>query len=191
MFYAYSRGNYSEIPIKLIVAIQGATNINFSDRLIMKNKNESLNNINKLEVIKELNLGNVIYKYKNDLENITRINLLTGSKFNDTELNNMLDKNLKINLTNEDSQYLYFKLMKSINIIEYIKENNIPTLFIYSGKDDVIGIGHWMYVEDLINKFDIKNFQLLYMQNEGHSIPLKNYNEKDINFIFSFANKYF
>jgi len=191
MFYAYSRGNYSEIPLKLIVAIQGASNINFSDRLIMKNRNESLNNINKLEVIKELKLGNVIYKYKNDLENINRINLLTGSKFSENELNNMLDKNLKINFTNEDSQYLYYKLMKSINIIEFIKEENIPTLFIYAGKDDVIGIGHWMYVEDLINKFNIKNFDLLYMKNEGHSIPLENYNENDKKFIFNFANKYF
>ena len=92
------------------------------------------------------------------------------------------------------------KFLKKINYslpIFYIDENTIPTLNIYGGRDNIVGIGQYAYLEDQFIGHKNKNFTLVYSRYASH-LPIEIETEngikklKEMNYqILEYAIKYF
>ena len=78
----------------------------------------------------------------------------------------------------------YYEIFKKINYslpVFCVDENVIPTLNIYGGKDNIVGIGQYAYLEDQFIEHDNKNFTLVYSRYADHypfSLEIENGIEK-------------
>ena len=94
----------------------------------------------------------------------------------------------------------YYEIFKKINYslpVYFIDENSIPTLNVYGGRDNIVGIGHYAYLEDKFVEHKNNNFTLVYSRYASH-IPFEIEHEegiekiKEMNYqILEYSIKYF
>ena len=192
MLYGYSIKN-SPIPIKFIINIVGPISLENNYWYKLVKKNQTLEKIESDNIKKAIN-DNKIVQMDINITLLKIMNLFIGKKYNDKQLKEMI-KDKKINIENEN----YIKLNKIVQNafpINFINKNKVPTLCIYGGNDENIGVAHYYKLKELFEKNKIEN-ELVYFRYGGHML-LSPYNEngleamKKMHFqILNFSKKYF
>ena len=101
-----------------------------------------------------------------DLSFITLMNAFSGNKFNALELASMLDINGNINY--ESKIYLkMFNLIKYGYITEIEDKHKLPTLCVYGGIDDILGVTTYAYLKQKAVE-DGRPLDYIYSRYEGH-----------------------
>ena len=204
LLYAYGFGKNSAIPIKFIINICGPVTLEDYYYIQLKNMDDTLDNIDSKSIKKAREEGKVIPISK----------IWTGESFESSKkflvmlLNLFLGRNPIEDLDqlyddkNDTIIYSekYYEIFKKINYslpVIYINENSIPTLNIYGGRDDIVGIGQYANMEDNFVKYKNSNFTLVYSRYAPH-IPFETASEngiekiKEMNYqILEYAAKYF
>ena len=80
--------------------------------------------------------------------------------------------NTKTNEVKTDSEIYKAKLEKAKFAfpINHVKNDTIPTLCIYSGKDADVGIGHYSLLKSYFDKNNNKNIELIYSKYSSHNV---------------------
>ena len=202
LLYPYGFLKNSAIPIKFVINMCGLVTLDDYYFIQLKNLNfnETFDNIDSKSIEKGRNEGKVIPFPKLPDISIrlflaTLLNSFLGKEqFEDFD--QLYDENNDTIIHSEK----YYELFKKINYslpIFYVDENTIPTLNIYGGMDNVVGIGQYAYLEDKFLEHNNKNFTLVYSRYADHNpyeIRTENGIEKikEANYqILEYAIKYF
>ena len=95
------------------------------------------------------------------------MNAFIGERYKSQELEEMLNDNKTINYSNEKFKALYNSVKYSFPVS--IKDkNNIPTLCLYSGNDDIVAVVAYAYLKDKADK-DNKHIDLIYSKYADHN----------------------
>jgi pimeloyl-ACP methyl ester carboxylesterase len=201
LLYPYGFLKNSEIPIKFVINMCGPVTLDDYYYIQLKNFNDTFDNID----------SNSIEKGRKEDKFITISESMPGQsskQFLAMLLNSFLGKDPFEDfdqLYDEKNDTIiysekYYEIFKKINYslpIFYIDENTIPTLNIYGGRDNVVGIGQYAYLEDQFIEHKNKNFTLVYSRYAGH-LPIEIETEngieklKEMNYqILEYGIKYF
>ena len=98
-----------------------------------------------------------------DITSLNIINAFIGNQYNVDELN-------KILTNNESLLYKQFinKIQYAFPTI-YVKKKTLPTICLYSGRDEVIGIGHYAFLKKKFEENNNNNISLIYSKYTGHN----------------------
>ena len=95
------------------------------------------------------------------------MNMFSGNKFTDS-LHEMILSNNTINWENEKFKEM-FKIVKNAFVTEIADKHKLPTICIYGGIDDVIGVTTYAYLKQKMDK-DERKYDFIYSRYEGHNI---------------------
>ena len=171
LYYFLIGKNNRKFTIEFIINLAGFLSLNpkyiyFSNNIL----NETLNKDDIDNLIKNKTL--IPFNYH--IEWLKYMNGFIGSKYKESNLNDMLIKN-KINENNNEYKELS-KIINKTDILSLIEGNSIPILSLYSGMDKDIGILPYFYLKDKLNK---NNNVFVYMKNSTHNLYPEN--EEDLN----------
>ena len=201
LLYAYGFRKNSAIPIKFIINMCGPVTVDDYYYIQLKNLNDTLDNIDSKNIEKGRKEDKFIpiseimpgQSFKQFLAMI--LNLFLGrGQFED--LDQLYDEK-NDTIIHSEKYYEIFKKINYSNPIFYIDENTIPTLNIYGGRDNIVGIGQYAYLEDQFIEHENKNFTLVYSKYADHYpfiLEIENGIEKikEMNYeILEYAIKYF
>ena len=172
LLYPYGFGKNSPIPIKFIINFCGPSTIDDYYYIQLKNMDDTLDNIDSERIKKAREEGKVIpiTEFMPDVSLkkflAVLLNLFLGREpYEDFE--QLYDEKNDTIIHSEK----YYELFKKINYslpVFYIDENTIPTLNIYGGRDSVVGINQYAYLEDKFVEHKNKNFTLVYSRYATH-----------------------
>ena len=117
---------------------------------------------------------------------INWMNLFIGREFNDNfnEIFSDLEKG-KVNENSEKYKELLNKAKYGFPIT-YVDNKSIPTLCIYGGQDEYVGIAQYAKLKESFKKYNNNNITLIYYKYGHH-----NYNEPDCEDKRNADNKHF
>ncbi len=171
LLYSYLNSNIDIIPLKFIVDFVGPIGLYPKYYYKLKSKNETLPNIEDVSTIeKAMDKGTIIPIYK-EVVAIQLMNLFLGNKFTDS-INEMIFPNKTINYENEKFKEM-FKIAKNAFITENVDKNHIPTICIYGGTDDVVGVSTFSYLKQKMD-LDERKYDFIYSRYEGHMLIIPN-----------------
>ena len=165
MLYGYSIKK-TPIPIKFIINIVGPVTLTPDAWYKLNKKNDTLDNIEPEDIEKAIT-DNKIVKMDINTTLLELMNLFIGKKYNNKQLKGMI-KGKDINIDNEDYQNLY-KIVKNGFPVNFINNNTLPTLCIYGGNDDLVGVAHYSKLKELFKKNNGK-IDFVYMRYGGHML---------------------
>jgi hypothetical protein len=110
--------------------------------------------------------GLVVPIYKEEIA-LQLMNLFSGNKFKDS-INEMLFPNRTINWENEKFKKM-FKIVKNGFITEIEDKHKIPTICIYGGIDEVVGVILYAYLKQKMDR-DERKYDYIYSRYEGHNL---------------------
>ena len=123
------------------------------------------------------------------------MNAFTGNKFSQLELALMFNSNGNINY--ESSYYLkMYNQVKYGYVTEIEDKHKLPTICVYGGKDEILGVTTYAYLKEKARK-DGRHLDFIYSRTEGHSLiipttPDGKKNLLKISDLFkNYCNKYF
>ncbi len=131
----------------------------------LKSENETLESIEEVsEIEKAITAGKIvpIFKEKDGLETM---NLFLGNKFTSKQIEAMLDENGNIQYDDENYKKM-FKVAKYSFITEIEDNHQIPTICIYGGTDDTVGVTQYAYLKQKVG--DKRHLDFIYSRYEGH-----------------------
>ena len=134
---------------------------------------------------------------KLDLKNIVAyLNIWLGEK-KDADGAEMYDKETKEVKIDNEIYKAKLEKAKYAFPINHVKQDTIPTLCIYGGKDVDVGIEHYSLLKSYFDKNENKNIELIYSKNSIHNVYENPPEIKDKLFkeifskILNYSNKYF
>ena len=171
LLYAYGFGKNSPIPIKFVINMCGPVTLEDYYYIQLKNMDDTLDNIDSKNIKKAREEEKVIP--------ISKLGTESSIKFLAMLLNLFLgrgpleDFDQLYDEKNDSIIYSekYYEIFKKINYslpVFYIDENTIPTLNIYGGKDDIVGIGQYPYLENKFLEHKNTNYTLVYSRYAPH-----------------------
>ena len=172
-------GSQSEIQIFFIINLAGFLSINPNNIYLSNNiLNENLNKGDIDNLIKNKTL--ISFNYH--IEWLKYMNGFIGSKYKESNLNDMLIKN-KINENNNEYKELS-KIIKKTDILSLMSDYTIPILSLYGGMDKDIGILPYFYLK---HKLKGSFNEFVFLKNSTHNLYPEN--EEDLNKTRSFHTK--
>ena len=169
LLYSYLNSKIDIIPLKFIVNFVGPIGLYPKYFYKLKSMNETLPNIENISTIEEaMKNGVIIPIYKEEFA-IQIMNLFSGNEFANST-NEMLFPNKTINYENEKFKEM-FKIVKNGFITEIVDKNKIPTICIYGGTDDVIGVSTYSYLKQKMD-IDKREYDFIYSRYEGHILMI-------------------
>ena len=167
LLYSYLNSKNDIIPLKFIVDFVGPIGLLPKHFYKLKSINETLPNIEDVSIIEEaMRKGDIVQVYNNKTS-INLMNVFTGNKFTDS-LDEMILSNNTINWENEKFKEM-FKIDKNAFVTEITDKHKLPTICIYGGIDDVIGVTTYAYLKQKMDK-DERKYDFIYSRYEGHNI---------------------
>ena len=187
MLYAYSRGASSDIPIKFLIDVVGPTDIDpyfwkgfkcanqeeldaALDAGIEHSTIEARRTADKLQTLPVAGQG---YNW-NEYQTMRIANGMCGMPFTLEEVEASTTDVNKETVTNKTSN-VYKSIVSDdpsgeelVSVTHYMTDaNKIPMLCAYSGKDAVIGIGHFANLQDMLDGLGTE-YEFFYFKNCGH-----------------------
>ena len=96
------------------------------------------------------------------------MNGFLGNKYSSDDISKMIDKEGKIIEGNEKYKEM-LKVAKFSFVTEIEDYNKIPTICIYGGIDDTVGVTAYAYLKQKADK-DGRKLELIYSRYEGHML---------------------
>ena len=193
LLYSYLMTN-SSIPLKFVIDICGPISVEPKHFCKLATVNDSLDGLELSDVMPYIRSKRIIRISNEDTILLQYMNAFIGERYTSSELAEMLYENKTINYSNEKFEKLYNSVKHSFPVsIE--DKNIIPTLCLYTGNDDVVGVVAYAYLKNKTNpdkimeliysKYADHNFMNFQMENSIQS--LRKLNVK----ILDFAKRYF
>jgi hypothetical protein len=165
LLYANSIKN-PPLPIKFVVEFAGP--VTLEPNYFRKVKGtEALGENDFKEIDKVLNDDITERLAPNDKEILKYMNSFFGNKYNEEELEEMLQDG-RLDENNEKYRQMFNVIVNGFPT-HYINSNSVPIICVYGGKDEVIGIGHLAYLYSLNQEYN-KKINFLYSQNASHNV---------------------
>ena len=193
LLYSYLMTS-SSIPLKFVIDICGPISIEPKHFYKLSQFNNTLDGLNLSYIEPALKNKRIIRIYNDDTISLQYMNAFIGERYKSSELAEMLIENKYFNYSNEKFQNLYNSVKHSFPT-SIGDKNNLPTLCLYTGNDDVVGVVVFAYlknntsadkkIELIYSKYADHNFINFQMENSVES--LRQLNVK----ILEFAKKYF
>ena len=167
LLYTYLIKDINIIPIQIVINFVGP--IGLHEKYFYKlNGTEPLENIDDIAIIEQDEENGYLVPIHPPIYALKFMNAFYGNKYNDTELNSMLYPNGTINKDNKDYQKMY-DVVKYAYVTEIDDRNKLPTLCIYGGKDETLGVSTYAYLKQKADK-EGRYLYLIYSRYEGHML---------------------
>ena len=163
LLYAYSIKK-TPIPIKFVINIVGPISLEPKFWGLINKGEESLDNIEPESINNGIKEKRIV-ELKDETVLLKIMNAFTGNKYNDKEINEMME-NKKIKKDNEHYKEI-LKFCENAFPIKYINSNTVPTLCEYGGRDSIIGIAQYSYLKQYSMKYGNK-IELVYFKDAEH-----------------------
>ena len=167
LLYSFLIKNFDIIPIEFVINFVGPIGLHKEYFYKLKSENETLPSIEDVsEIEKAINEGKIepMFEEKKGLE---MMNLFLGNKLSNKQIEAMLDE--KRNIKEDDENYKkLFKVAKYSFITEIEDNHQIPTICIYGGTDDTIGVTQYAYLNQKAG--NTRHLDFIYSRNEGHDL---------------------
>ena len=174
LLYGYSMEKKSPIPIKFLINLAGALDIDRNYLKKVAKNNVTLSDIEPESIDLGIKNGTIIDNFPNDSSILYQLNNDIGHRYSNNIIKQMLDENDNINSTNEYYKEFY-KSYKYLYTSYYINRtgdnggNIIPVLSEYGGNDVGAGVGQFQLLRKLSNKYKFP-IDLVYMRYATHSL---------------------
>ena len=168
LLYSYLNKKNTEIPVKFVINFFAPVTLErqYYYKLV---DNQPFNNIDP-ETIAEAEKNKTIEKLNTTLLNpssfVNYMNLFIGNLFSNDELKKMI-KDGEIDIENEEYKKLLNKAKYGFPVT-FITNNSLPTISVYGGVDDVIGIKHYAYLKSIFEEKGHYNNVLIYGKEFNH-----------------------
>ena len=152
LLYTYLMEN-SSIPIKFAINICGPISVEPKHFMKLAKVNDTLEGLELSYIEPAIENKRIIRTSNEDTILLQYMNAFIGERYKSQELEEMLNDNKTINYSNEKFKALYNSVKYSFPVS--IKDkNNIPTLCLYSGNDDIVGVVAYAYLKDKADKYN-------------------------------------
>ena len=168
LLYSYLINTTDIIPLKFVINLAGPVGLHEKYFYKLKSNSDTLSNIENVTIIEEAKKNGTIIPMFYESYAIPFMNIFYGNKFNQSELQEMLFKNQTINTANENYQKLY-KSVVNAYVTEIEDKHKLPTLCVYGGTDDTIGVSTFAYLKEKMDK-DKRPYDFIYTRYEGHNL---------------------
>ena len=168
LLYSYLIKKVDIIPIEFIINYVGPIGLHAKYFYKLKSNNDTLENIEKVEIIEQAMKDGKIVPIFPDIVGPQLMNAFLGNKYSNDEISKMVDKDGKLIEENEKYKELY-KVAKFSYVTEIEDYNKIPTICIYGGKDDTVGVTQYAYLKQKADK-DGRQLDFIYSRYEGHML---------------------
>ena len=166
LLYTYLMEN-SSIPIKFAINICGPISVEPKHFMKLAKVNDTLEGLELSYIEPAIENKRIIRTSNEDTILLQYMNAFIGERYKSQELEEILNDNKTINYSNEKFKALYNSVKYSFPVS--IKDkNNIPTLCLYSGNDDIVGVVAYAYLKDKADK-DNKHIDLIYSKYADHN----------------------
>ena len=163
LLYAYSIKK-TPIPIKFVINIVGPISLEPKYWRLINKGEESLDNIEPENINNGIKEKRIV-EIEDETILLNFMNAFTGNKYNDKEINEMME-NKKIKKDNEHYKEM-LKFCENAFPIKYINNNTVPTLCEYGGRDSIIGVAQYSYLKQYSMKYGNK-IELVYLKEGEH-----------------------
>lgn len=190
LLYSYLIKEF-EIPIKFVINFVGPIGLYSKYFYKLKSGNQPLPNITEVsEIEKAMEEGKIVPMFQ-DIKCLEFMNLFLGNKYTNLEIQAMLNKNGTINENNENYKKL-FNVAKYSFITEIDDNHRLPTICIYGGIDDTVGVTPYAYLKEKADN-DGRHLDLIYSKTEGHLLIMPSTSEglERLRDVTSLSLKYF
>ena len=165
LLYSYLIEN-NDIPLKFIINMVGPIGFNPKYFYKLADDVEPFDDITDINNIEDAMREGKIIKINPDSVILTFMNLFLGNRYSQDEIKSILDKNGEINYENE----LYKNMSEAVKYSDATKVEDkhpdLPTLCVYGGRDDIVGVTAYAYLKNTTKR----NFDYIYSKNEGHML---------------------
>ena len=163
LLYSYLMKN-SPIPIKFAVNICGP--VSLEPKYFYKNVifNNTLDSLGIEDIKKALDNKSIVRINEDDSTLLYFMNIFIGKKYSDADLKEMLFENKTINYDNEKYKEM-IKVVQHGFPVNFISEASVPTLCLYGGNDEVVGVTQYAYLEERYGG----NLHLIYSKYATHN----------------------
>ena len=165
LLYSYLIKKF-EIKPEFIINFVGPVGLYEEYFYTVKNLSEPLDNIEDLSKIEQAKKDGKLKKANFASSIIKVMNNFYGNKYKILELQSMLDENRTI-IKDNDKYKAMDKVIKYSYITQIEDSNKIPTICIYGGIDDTVGITNYAYLKQKADQ-DGRPLDLIYIKDQGH-----------------------
>ena len=194
LLYAYAYAKNSPIPIRFVINICGPISLEKEHFLILKDYNNTLENIDYDSIERAKKEDKIISP--NELNLLYLINLFLGR--NETkDIEEMFDNEKKEIKKHSEKYKELFNLAQYSFPIYFIDNTTLPTICIYGGKDNIVGITAYANIKKKFDENHNNNIVLVYSRYAPHNpISFDTQNgidaAREMNFqILNFSSIYF
>lgn len=156
------------IPLEFIIDFNGPVGLYPEYYLKLKNIQEPLDDISDLDIINQAKDAGKLIPSDISIMILTLMNGFYGNKYTQEELNEMLNSDKSINTSNQNYQKMD-KVIKHAYITQIDDENKTPTIAVYGGIDEVIGITNYAYLKQKADE-DGRELYYIYEIDQGHNM---------------------
>ena len=195
LLYSYLIKKVNIIPISFLINYAGPIGLYPKYFYKLNSTNDTLENIEQVQIIEQAMKDGKIVPIFQEIMSLHFMNAFLGNKYSSDEISKMVDKNGKIIEENEKYKEM-LKVVKFSFVTEIEDYNRIPTICIYGGIDDVVGVTVYAYLKQKADK-DGRKLNFIYSRSEGHllilpSTPDGSQKIKEANsLIMKYLKKYF
>ena len=156
----------SSIPLKFAIDICGPISVEPKHYYRLVKVNDTLESLELSYIEEAMKNKRLVRTSTVDTFLLQYMNAFLGERYNNSDLEEMLNANKTINYSNEKFQKLYNSVKHSFPVSIQDK-NKIPTLCLYTGNDDVVGVVAFAYLKEKA-KEDNKTMELIYSKYADH-----------------------
>ena len=195
LLYSYLIKNINIIPIQFVIDFVGPVGLDPKYFYQLKSLTDSLDSIEDVSTIEQAVKDGKIVKIYPDVSFLELMNAFSGNKYNILEIGLMLKRDGNINYESENYLKMY-NLIKNGYVTEIEDKHKLPTICVYGGIDEILGVTTYAYLKEKASK-DGRPLDFIYSRNEGHllifptTIDGQQQLSKMNNLIKDYCNKYF
>ena len=166
LLYTYLMQN-SPIKIEFAINICGPISLEPKYFYKLSKFNDTLDNLYLSDIEKALESKRIIRINDQDLTLLYFMNIFIGQKYSESDLDEMVFENKKIN-TNSTKYKELFSIVTNAFPSNIIDKNKVPTICFYTGNDDTVGVTQFAYLNEKAEK-DGKNLIYIYSRYADHN----------------------
>ena len=166
LLYTYLMQNS---PIKIEFAINICGPISLEPKYFYKlaKFNDTLDDLYLPDIQEALESKRIVRINEQDLTLLYFMNIFIGQKYSQSDLNEMVFDNKKIN-TNSTKYKELFNIVTNAFPSNIIDKNKVPTICLYTGNDDTVGVTQFAYLNEKAEK-DGKDLIYIYSRYADHN----------------------
>ena len=166
LLYTYLMQN-SPITIEFAINVCGPISLEPKYFYKLAKFNDTLDDLYLPDIQEALESKRIVRINEQDLTLLYFMNIFIGQKYSQSDLNEMVFDNKKINTNNTKYKEL-FNIVTNAFPSNIIDKNKVPTICLYTGNDDTVGVTQFAYLNEKAEK-DGKDLIYIYSRYADHN----------------------